>query len=148
MPVDWKFLRTHPTLWEPSEVKVGWTTSSYSNLLRHSCAFDSFWPQSASRFAENELGVLQRNRLSGFGSPVVAGSKPQHRHLENPVQVSLNAVLDSCFVPTTQGDHRLAWGHLVVLDDFVADESRKELLELTTASGDRARVPESCSLTC
>eukprot|EP00803_Ostreobium_quekettii_P005945 evm.model.scf_1775.4 EVM.evm.TU.scf_1775.4 scf_1775:24224-27288(+) len=50
-------------------------------------------------------------------------------------KVSLNVALESCFLPTADGGHRVSWGHVVVLDNFIPDAVREKLLGLITMPG-------------
>lgn len=56
------------------------------------------------------------------------------------VKVALNCTLEAALVPSdaSPGGMRLDYGHVVVLDDFVDDATRQELLDFITQPGARA----------
>lgn len=60
------------------------------------------------------------------------------------LQVSLNVALESCFLPTADGGHRVSWGHVVVLDNFIPNEVREKLLGLITMPGESLESTNSC----
>lgn len=49
------------------------------------------------------------------------------------VDVTLNVQLDAAFVPSMTEGTRLDMAHLVVLDNFITDEHRQQLLDAITA---------------
>uniref|UniRef100_A0A7S3QLX9 Uncharacterized protein n=1 Tax=Dunaliella tertiolecta TaxID=3047 RepID=A0A7S3QLX9_DUNTE len=69
-----------------------------------------------------------------------------HETTWDPKQVSvpLCVSLDACFVPISTGGVRLDTANIVVLDDFISEGERQELLDYITHSGwDHAQGPPS-----
>ncbi len=58
--------------------------------------------------------------------------QPSHARL------TLNVTLDAMIVPSASGAARVDTAHLVVLDDFIGEEERRELLDFITEPGGRA----------
>lgn len=54
--------------------------------------------------------------------------EPAH---SNP-KITLNTVLDGCIVPTESGAARVDYSHLVVLDNFIDEDTRQQLLDYLT----------------
>lgn len=61
---------------------------------------------------------------------------------EKDAHVSMNVRLDGCIVPTEQGDvgARVSYSHVVVLDDFVDERSRLQLLHHLSESMDDGEI--------
>ncbi|KAG1663704.1 hypothetical protein FOA52_013272 [Chlamydomonas sp. UWO 241] len=54
---------------------------------------------------------------------------------QQQAEVTLNVTLDAAFVPSESQGTRLDFAHVVVLDNFVSDEHRQQLLDLVTQPG-------------
>lgn len=50
----------------------------------------------------------------------------------NNPKVTLNVVLDGCIVPTESGAARVDYSHLVLLDNFIDERTRQQLLDCLT----------------
>lgn len=64
------------------------------------------------------------------------------------VQVTLNARIDARLVPCAapQQNLRLSYGHIVVLDNFIGEGVRQELLDFLTKPGwDHSKGPPACN---
>lgn len=81
------------------------------------------------------------------GSPAASGSARNPLNLQpitthptswrpSSARVTLNISLDACIVPDASGDARVDKAHLIVLDDFIGENERMELLDFITRSGD------------
>lgn len=53
-------------------------------------------------------------------------------------RVTINVTLDAMIVPGASGAARVDTAHLIVLDNFIGEKERKELLDFITEPGGRA----------
>jgi hypothetical protein len=57
------------------------------------------------------------------------------QHWKQQLKVTLNIALDGCIVPTQSGAARVDYSHLVVLENFLDEPTRQQLLDYITEPG-------------